>query len=395
MTFIQRFEFGAEQSYSRVLAWGNYKEQFDSIRARSRTMGETTPVPKHLFSFVDTEAAPVREPLKWGTAACRKRRAQTYVARLFGRVQSVLEVFDDVRAIMEHGIPTLIFCLECPASDDESVTDLFRSEEDVLNRIIEVDQELIIWCPCDRFMTHSLSRDMRGEDVQVNVRLERFQGDEDENGETAKGMMDQDGELERHSYKDIHLTNQSRLYHRNYRRTTQRYRGHFIGQIHSRRVEYDDNPLYTEGFGSDCWILTFNCPVGADDDTVELFHQQVAKLKEIIEKDLIQSPGIVAGGWLKKDADGSTMIEAITAGRDVGLNLELTEGRDVEMAVHLCKDEHIVSQFLLPRAILKCNKGVQTVADILPAHALTFSLTQEVGGREKSDIMLQMKSSMP
>ncbi|KAJ7912816.1 hypothetical protein B0H13DRAFT_2326884 [Mycena leptocephala] len=186
MTFLEEFEFGEEQPYSRILARGIYRTNFDAIRERSRTRGETVPALRHVFSFKDMRS-----------------RMPVYFARLFGRVHSVTEVFEE-----EDESAGPVFHLQCPDTSDAIIKTLYLAQEAVLNEIVEIDKTQIhhypgpmergfcgpigidVWSPGDRFRSHDLhvwgSTIIPGTNVQLTVRLERFEGDMDENGKTTK-----------------------------------------------------------------------------------------------------------------------------------------------------------------------------------------------------------------
>ncbi|KAJ7881831.1 hypothetical protein B0H13DRAFT_2278451 [Mycena leptocephala] len=59
--------------------------------------------------------------------------------------------------------------------------------------------------------------------------------------------------------------------------------------------------------------LQKGCPDGADDDTVSLFKQHVAKLRYLMEEDERQTPGNLGHQWLQNATDGSDLIEVFHA----------------------------------------------------------------------------------
>ncbi|KAJ7633502.1 hypothetical protein DFH06DRAFT_1337352 [Mycena polygramma] len=197
MPFLDDF---AAHSDSRVLAHGVYKQQFNAIRERSRTKGGPMIALPHLFSFKDM-VIPLLPPQAGHVEPLyRKRGLPVYLARVFGRLHSVTTEFNE-----EDGLPSLIFHLECPESDNEAVTRLYRAQEDLLKQIVELDQDLIpgpvcrgfcspgtidIWGPGDEHASYALSdwgsRALPGANMQLTVRLERFEGEPDDNGQIVK-----------------------------------------------------------------------------------------------------------------------------------------------------------------------------------------------------------------
>ncbi|KAJ7633809.1 hypothetical protein DFH06DRAFT_1322821 [Mycena polygramma] len=158
-------------------------------------------------------------------------------------------------------------------------------------------------------------------------------------------MADIDGVVERFSYKDVHFADQAHDPNiATYKACHRRYRGILVGQIHSKRIEYDDNPLLLEGHGRSCTVVLLKCPEGADKDTVHLFALQVLGLKRIVDADMIKSPGQTDVQWVVPDStDGSPMIEVTTC-YPIGETLEFGVGRDVEMCVYIVKDERVLNQ---------------------------------------------------
>jgi hypothetical protein len=142
-----------------------------------------------------------------------------------------------------------------------------------------------------------------------------------------RSMMDQDGDLERYSYKDVYAMAKPTTLPQPYRGPISRYRTHIIGQVHDHRAIYEDNPLHGEvslfsckihisylqqGFGCKCFCYALKCPQGADEDTVSFFEQQIAKLKHVVEDKLqtVSSTNIYLNlsSQLSLSQEGSSII---------------------------------------------------------------------------------------
>ncbi|KAK6978176.1 hypothetical protein R3P38DRAFT_2809361 [Favolaschia claudopus] len=136
-----------------------------------------------------------------------------------------------------------------------------------------------------------------------------------------------------------------------FRKDYSRYRAVLIVEIDHVQVFYHDNPLGRERNGRKCTRVTTRCPTGADLDTVKLFNMQVARLQEIIDADLKESPGEVTTSWLRKKPDGSLAIDLIlmSTPQELAMRMDLVPGSDLEVTISLSKDEHFLEQETLSK----------------------------------------------
>ncbi|KAJ7109684.1 hypothetical protein C8R43DRAFT_1139635 [Mycena crocata] len=96
-------------------------------------------------------------------------------------------------------------------------------------------------------------------------------------------IRDDVGELSRFSFKDL-VSRDSHLVWHGLPKRSHHHLPTFIGQICKRAVRYEHNPVNREGLGTECFVLTFRCPSGADADTVICWNQQVQQLLAAEEK---------------------------------------------------------------------------------------------------------------
>jgi hypothetical protein len=103
MSFVESFTSNANEPCSRVLAHGVYKTTFDATRdqtrkCRSRLTG--TPVLCNEFTFKDAGKPPLR-PI-WSSENHERGCLPPYIVRVFGRIEAVERVTDEVRFDRPH-----------------------------------------------------------------------------------------------------------------------------------------------------------------------------------------------------------------------------------------------------------------------------------------------------
>jgi hypothetical protein len=107
MPFLVNFTSEIENPFSWVLAYGCYKQNFDAtrdgIRASYAQLPKEEVLPlRHEYSFKDAgwPSLKARQPLE----PYRRRTLPRYVAHLFGCIEAISKVTDEVIGISNIGI---------------------------------------------------------------------------------------------------------------------------------------------------------------------------------------------------------------------------------------------------------------------------------------------------
>jgi hypothetical protein len=98
MSFLSQFT--AEDPFTRILAYGVYKQNFDATRDSTRKRWfRLTGYPEVCNEFSFKDAGTPSLEYRWGLAPNGRHCLPPYMARLFGRIETVTRVTDEVRRV--------------------------------------------------------------------------------------------------------------------------------------------------------------------------------------------------------------------------------------------------------------------------------------------------------